>query len=715
MTERNEQHKQQTVETVGNPASEAADRSVFLPIADGRAMGRLLAERASRAGASVAPEVQKAAERLAKIVSTARTRGFVAAPLRRVGEATIDPNPEGFTPRELDQLRACGLLVEGSVVPDAEVSSMDFHPYVTDGERLYTEHAFTEERECARLVLERLRTTSAVQPDPKRMEAFLEECKREKADSVQTQAVANAARSGFAVIAGGPGTGKTTSVANLLSLFASDDEGAPLRIRLMAPTGKAAARLTESLAQALSQKAVEEHPLRAELRRMLLEDRLPSRTIDKWLLTRTSDGSLPDRRHPMEADIIIVDEASMIDAATATHLFEAVAPTTRLVLLGDAHQLAAVGPGAVFAELISPAAKRAYACVRPDAQVVSQLVKSHRYPDDSQIHAVAEAIKSGDVKALKDKLSLPENTEIATLKEILEADEARRERIRKKLPLEVPVITVEFEALEQKGKPSDGNAEAERTDRSAVDRLYAYAQASIRPYVQAMLALLERFAREGSVPPDTPEWRHVERALLYAKVLCATRSGVLGVDALNRRLELSLVDMLLSELHGDGTEGLRTYLLRARDRLREGRSPGAYPGRIVIVRQNDDRLGVANGDVGVVLPDASGAPELVRLPSGASVPLYLLPAYDPAFAMTIHQSQGSEFDRVAVVLPEHANSPLAMRELLYTGVTRAKASVRIFGTNASLKASTLCATVRVSGLAARLVEEAKNRDVVREA
>lgn len=713
-----EQSEKMNPKGVDQSTSQAEQRSLFLPITDGRALGRLFVEYVDPKESNILPEMREAVERLARVVSAARMQGFIAAPLRVESEESINarltaassdetvaPERESFTPREFEWLRSSNLLVDGTAIPEADVPAMGFHPYVTDGERLYTERAFTEERECARLVLERLRATPAVLPDPKRMDAFLEERARESADAVQTEAVVNAARSGFAIIAGGPGTGKTTSVANLLSLFASENEGVPLRIRLMAPTGKAAARLTESLAQALTEEAVKEHPLRAELRRMLLEDRLPSRTIEKWLLTRTSEDTTPDKRHPMEADIIVVDEASMIDAATATRLFEAVSPLTRLILLGDAHQLAAVGPGAVFAELTSYEAERAYAAVRPEVKVVSRLVKSHRYPDNSQIHAVAEAIKSGDAEALKTKLIRPSSIEAVSLRELLKADEARRECLRKArageaLPFVAPAITVEFDSFAEQGK----------SDRIGIGKLYAYAEASIQPYVEAMLALLERFVREGGVPPEAPQWRHVERALLYAKVLCATRSGVVGVDALNRRLELAVVEALLSHWPGDESEGLRTYWLRARDRLRAGRSPVAYPGRIVIVRQNDDRLGVANGDVSVVLPDASGAPELVRLPSGADVPLYLLPAYDPAFAMTIHQSQGSEFDRVAVVLPERASSPLAMRELLYTGVTRAKSSVLIFGTIASLEASTVRATVRVSGLAARLLEESQHRN-----
>lgn len=664
---------------------ETAPASLFTPIRGGRALGRLLARQATP---SADETLLGIAERLADAVSAARTKGYVAAELKCADDFETPAPEDAFFGEELEALLESGLLVRAPDVPEAQCDETPFHPFVTDGSRLYTERAFVEERECARLVLARLGAVPSVSPAPARLEAFMASRREAKTDPIQTAAVLNAARSGFAVIAGGPGTGKTTSVANLLSLFPVEQNGAPLRIRLMAPTGKAAARLTESLADALSEKAVEQHPLRADLRRLLLEDRLPSRTIDKWLLTRSTDGELPDAQHPMEADIIVVDEASMIDARTALRLLEAISPKTRLILLGDAHQLAAVGPGAVFAELTGPQAEAAYARALPDGKVVSRLVKSHRYPDDSQIHAVAEAIKAGDAEGLVAKLNRPQGVEPITLKAVLDEDARRK-------PGEPPVIVVEWQET--------------TTDRkTSIAGLHAYAERALNPYVEAVRALLVRFEEDGFVSPDAPEWRTVVRALAFAKVLCATRTGAFGVDAVNRHLEGAVLKVLLREEKAEALLQQKPYLRRAQERMRKGRLPENYPGRVIIIRQNDERLGVANGDVGVVIPDVSGAPELVRLPTGADVPLHLLPAYDPAFALTIHQSQGSEFDRVAVVLPERAESPLAIRELLYTGVTRAKATVRIFGTRAALNASTARATVRISGLSERLAERAED-------
>ena len=169
--------------------------------------------------------------------------------------------------------------------------------------------------------------------------------------------------------------------------------------------------------------------------------------------------------------------------------------------------------------------------------------------------------------------------------------------------------------------------------------------------------------------------------------LCAQRRGPQSVEGINAWAEQRVREALLAA-------GYASFLNERWN----------YPGRAVIIRRNDDTLGVFNGDVGIVLPDEHGELRAVFFDADRTLPPALLPSHDTAFAMTIHQSQGSEFPEVAVFLPTDPASGLATRELLYTGVTRTKRSVDIFGTEDVLNASVEHRTVRVSGLADRLRE-----------
>lgn len=469
-------------------------------------------------------------------------------------------------------------------------------------------------------------------------------------DPLQTKAVRLALENHFSVISGGPGTGKTTTVVLILEclLEANPD----LMIYLAAPTGKATGRMRESIELMTRgtighffprMKALVEDDQTAAEKRHVREH-----TIHKWLVTKTASGDKPSADNPLPADVLIIDEASMVDIHLAARLFEAVSSRTRVIILGDKHQLAAVGPGAVFAAISSSTGALGAHTV--------ELKKSRRFAEGSVIARLASAInhEGGLTKAQA-------RAEVHALFE----DPTTREGDWQ----------IDWDSTPPVGDKDWGVSEKARVwleghlSRYA-DRLIDY------------LALVER--------TDKPESMLTEgRLALWAafdvfRPLCAQRQGSQSVEGINAFADQYLRTRLLMA-------GFKYWL---NDSTR-------YPGLAVIIRQNDDMLGVFNGDVALVLPNENG--ELRAYFDGTkNLPPTLLPRHDVAYAMTIHQSQGSEFEHVAVFLPDNVESGLATRELLYTGVTRTKKSVAIFGTEEVLDAAIERRTERVSGLADRL-------------
>ncbi len=426
-----------------------------------------------------------------------------------------------------------------------------------------------------------------------------------------------AARSAFSVISGGPGTGKTTTVARLLLLLLDQQRArnlAPLRTWLLAPTGKAAQRLSESLEASLKRLNVDEDTVRA----------LPNTasTIHRALgyNPRTPTRFRHNAARPLSADLIVVDEASMVDLALMTKLVEAVPPHARLILLGDKDQLASVEAGAIFGDIFNETSTARYssglltlsqrvglnvtAADAPRSSPIQarlsdctvHLHRSYRYNEDGGIGKLAAALRRGDVEET-----------IGALGDESEATWTRTDNLDEKAVLD-----------ELKGAIADGYREYFAT-RDPGERLHA----------------LSRF-----------------------RVLCAHRRGSLGVEGINQLVEQSMPHA------GDGG--------------------GAYDGRPIMVTQNDYQLELFNGDVGVLCRDGSRLAAFFDSASGLRrVQLSRLPGHETVFAMTVHKSQGSEFESVALVLPERP-SPVFTRELLYTGVTRAKSSVRVFGSRAVL-------------------------------
>jgi exodeoxyribonuclease V alpha subunit len=421
----------------------------------------------------------------------------------------------------------------------------DWTPLIWDGRRLYLRRYWDYERRVAEDVL----TRSA------------------RGDSLD-------------LITGGPGTGKTTSLARIIGALQAGNPS--LRIALAAPTGKAAARMTEAL-QAAG-----------------VATEGGAQTLHRLLGMRADSSGFRHRReHPLACDVLVVDEASMIDLSLMAHLLDALPSSARLILLGDRDQLAAVEAGAVFADL----------CESPRlAESVTLLTTSYRFGNDSGIGRLADSLRCGDAEAACVQLHV-------------------------------------------------GGEDLDWQPHGEFRALVATVRDRYQPYLDGVAAGL----------PPTDLFEQFGRF----RVLCAHRQDV---RALNRALN--------------------------------GENLYPAPGTPLMVLRNDALLRVFNGDIGLVLPDpADGQLKCCFFGDAGSearwIPLTRLPEWEPAWAMTVHKSQGSEFAEVLLVLPS-AVSPVATRELVYTGVTRAKRRVMLWTDEAVLRAAIERRAERMSGLRERL-------------
>lgn len=510
---------------------------------------------------------------------------------------------------------------------------------------------------------------------------------RHRADAVDWQQVACAlaARSHFAIVTGGPGTGKTTTVVRLLALLqhlALEASGGRqrLRIRLAAPTGKAAARLNASIAGAVQRLPLEGLHQPGRLRQAIPVE---VTTVHRLLGSRPDTRRLRhDATNPLPLDVLVVDEASMLDLEMMARLVSALPPAARLVLLGDKDQLASVEAGSVLGDLCRRADEGHYTPAtrdwvhrltgaiwderltdpqgRPLDQAVTQLRVSHRFGADSGIGRLAAAVNAGDAKGVRRLLT-------ASLPDLQLIDGARPDHLK---------VLVH-------GGPRDGGV--------AQSGLFDEPSASVwTGHAQTLHAV------QASRPaPDAPAAAYDDWALRALQVLgrfqllAAVREGPQGVEGLNRAVE---------------------QLLRGAGLLEAPRG-GWYAGRPVMVTRNDAALGLMNGDVGIALPapvperPEAGLVLRVAFEGGPGRPVHwVLPSrlrqVQTAFAITVHKSQGSEFDHAVLVLPAQASAVLT-RELVYTAITRARKAFTLVGSPAGhevLEAAIRHRVERVGGL-----------------
>jgi exodeoxyribonuclease V alpha subunit len=491
-------------------------------------------------------------------------------------------------------------------------------PLVLDGAgRLYLHRYWAYEDRLARQLLARAAAT-VDDVDERRLTADLARLFPASGVDWQRIAAATAVLRRLCVVSGGPGTGKTTTVVRILALLRAQRPEA--RIALAAPTGKAAARLQDAIRLTAASLAIADLPAEAS-------------TVHRLLGSRPDGTFRHDARTPLPFDVVVVDEASMVDLALMAKLVDALPPSARLVLLGDRDQLASVEAGAVLGDVCgdapgfseafgrrvaavtgAPVPAGAGAATSPLRDVVVLLRESHRFSAESAIGRVAAAINRGDGA---DALAL----------------------------LQRGADDVGWRTL---ASPAELDAALDETVVAELDAVCTLVAHGGSP--AAVLEALGRF-----------------------RILCAHRTGPAGVDATNRLVEQHLA---------------------ATGRL----TPRAtwYPGRPVMITRNDYAQSLWNGDVGVTLPDRGGTLR-VWFEGDRTVSPARLPAHETVWAMTVHKSQGSEFDRVVLVLPPRA-SRVTTRELLYTGLTRARRHVAVWGTDAVFTTAVATRLERASGL-----------------
>ncbi len=442
-------------------------------------------------------------------------------------------------------------------------------PFVVSGDLLYTRRNWQYERNVAERIgrmAGNVLASDVTLPD----DEFYSLLRNEQRDAVLAMC-----KSQFSILTGGPGTGKTHTIARSVKYL--QDTNPDLRLALAAPTGKAAARLTESMAKAGVTAA-------------------PATTIHALLGARYDLVSFHHgRENPLSVDWLIVDEASMIGMPLMSKLLDALPAGCRLTLVGDVDQLASVERGHVFGDLC-----------RMTGVSISRLRESTRFPPDGDIARIAAAVNGNN-------------------------------------PAEAMAIL------------GAGRDVVSYVDLSGAP---AAAPAAWPGFVDMCRGRFAAFA--ASKDPEIALDR-----LNGFRILCALRHGPYGAERLNE---------FVRKLLGRGCP---------------------VP---MMITQNDRLQDVANGDVGVVMPDD---PQSLYLPMAGgtrSIRLELLPAMELAFATTIHKSQGSEFDDVAIVLPPDGDSPLLTREILYTGITRTKGSVRLYAGEASIVACCQKTVERVTGL-----------------
>jgi len=561
------------------------------------------------------------------------------------GHAGLDPHqPQRLIDAEIEwpapdvwlaQLRASPWVD----VPEADDGVAGDAPLVLENGLLYLRRYREYERRLA-VGLQRIATHPLAEADPGTLATLFGQLFPQARDGIdhQARAAAVALRHPLVLVTGGPGTGKTTTITRLLVLLAAQavqaDQALP-RVALAAPTGRAAERMAESLRLAVQR-------LRLVGIAPALCDAMPSTgtTLHRLL------GVIPDsprfRHHadnPLPYDVVVVDEASMIDLPLMTKLVEAVADGSRLVLLGDPDQLPSVEAGDVLSAilrasgdglgtqaddaqalraLLAPGALQPLAPPRRFGGRRVQLQRGYRQTDALDLAPLAHAVRDG-------------NSATAL-------------------------------ALLRTGTLAGVHFHEDQSD----------------PLQHHREQLLGHWRGLGEAADPGVALANAGRI----RLLTAVREGPQGARGLNARIEALLAGV-----------------------PRPGMAPGYFHGRLLLITENSYRHRLFNGDIGICLIDRQGSVtawfpgETPDQPRGFHPGA--LPAHESAFAMTVHKAQGSEFDEVWLQLPRRDNRVLS-RELIYTGMTRARQSLHVLGTAEVMEAALARHASRLSGLAARL-------------
>lgn len=466
----------------------------------------------------------------------------------------------------------------------------------------------------------------------------------------QKVACLNAARHQFAIITGGPGTGKTTTVIRLLALLQGlniANDAAPMRIHLAAPTGKAAARLSESIAG-----SVEKLELPTSLEKVGLKDHLPQKatTLHRLLGAMPNSNKFKHNQHnPLITDCVIVDEASMMDVQMMSRLVHALPDHARLILLGDKDQLASVEAGSVLGDLCLHAEQGNYtpATAQWLANVGKETIDEHYI--NPQGSALAQA-----TSMLRYSYRFAEHQGIGALADIVNSGTANI--------ADVDSCIAEHDSLAQ--------TSVNRHNLAALQQLLGEHYA---PYLRTMRDKQPTTLQQETIDAWASE---IFKAHNQFQLLTATRKGRFGVEQLNQLAEQAL------QKAGLLADTLASW----------------YPGRPVLITRNNYSLNLMNGDLGICLLWPDGKLR-VAFPQGEDKIRWFLPSrldgVETVFAMTVHKSQGSEFTHTALILPEY-ETPMLSKELIYTAITRSKEKFTLINTGQEVLATALHTKVQRS-------------------
>ena len=450
------------------------------------------------------------------------------------------------------------------------------------------------------------------------------------------------------VISGGPGTGKTTTVVKLLALLLQSDPH--LQIKMVAPTGKAAARLTESISNALL-----ELPLDEELKAKIPTE---ASTIHRLLGVKANSTHFRhDQSKKLNLDLLLVDEASMVDLPLMAKLLTALPDKARLILLGDKDQLASVEAGAVLGDI----------CAFIDAdysnEKATQLAELTGFRSLLHQKTTSEKSIADNLCLLRKSYRFDQYSGIGFLAKAVNDGKASSKKIAD--------LCNQYDDLSYFAN-----------DEAGLENIEAMLLAEYRVYLENIVVISEE------------KRSHVKTLLKQFnqfKILCAIKEGEWGVVGLNQCAEKVLSSARLI------TKQANQY---------DNASQSWYIGRPVMITQNSYHLGLFNGDIGLCLMNEEQELRVYfQMPDGAIADFQpsRLPSHETVFAMTVHKSQGSEFSHTVLALPQNS-SPITTRELIYTGITRAKNRLTLFA-NLALTASAIKQkTVRFS----RLVERFKH-------
>lgn len=523
------------------------------------------------------------------------------------------------------------LQLQGLSIGAEQAAAQVIAPFIFDGQHLYLYRYWALEHQLAQAAAQLKRQNIQTAQLTEQHMALL-------TDAQQQRALQMVAANALSIITGGPGTGKTYTLARIIAVMNQLNPG--IRIAMAAPTGKAAQRMKEALQNSFND---------AKLQDLVSENltRLMPITIHRLLSLGEDQRPRFHAKRPLPFDVIVVDEASMLDLNLAQMLFAAIAPETRLILLGDANQLASVDVGAVLADLQQ---------VPELASNRINLITSHRFDGEKLIGRMAAFIQQ----------NASEQGVLARFEQEIAPAGA----------LQAVTLTPDMQDVVQlQYLPEEGQGHQIQMDWAAY---YDQLMLGFKAYAAA---LDEYLASDSDAPPIGAVIHHFDDY----RILAAVRHGYLGLTALNEQIEACILKQTAQAKTGEW-----------------------YTGRPVMMTYNDYQLGLSNGDIGICFGRRQAGkvqfsvyfPSLQKWVAAARLPKNI----ETAYAMTIHKSQGSEFKHTAVVLDANALQLLS-KELIYTAITRAKKAVSLLAAPSALAAAMTVKTARRSGLSGQIAQK----------